>query len=310
MFYDESTIPELLPPHEDGVFKTLLTREEASPVLRDIVESFLRFPVKSVTVRNVELPITDINEKRERFDVNCTVDDGSQLCVEMQADQMPGDSISSGHKKVKNRAIYYLCDLHAKQHGRGIAYENLMRSYQMTFCGYTLFPDRDNFVSRFSFRDENSIELSDSLGIIFIELTKLGEVIKKPVNTMTGEEAWASFFAYASNPDYKDLISKLVTERKEIKMAEEMLHTISKDEIERARFRSRHMFQMDLQDGLLTARGEGRAEGLAEGEAKGEAKGRAEGKAEIALKLRNAKALSNEEISQFTGLSLSEVEKL
>ena len=214
MFYDELTIPEVLPPHEDGVFKSLLTREDASPVLRDIVESFLRFPVKNVTVKNVELHITDINEKRERFDVNCKIDDGSQINVEMQADQMSGDSLSGGHKNIKSRAMYYLCDLHAKQPGRGISYENLMRSYQMTFCGYTVFSDRDNFVSRFSFRDENSIELSDTLGIIFIELTKLDDVIKKPVRAMTGEEAWATFFAYASEPDYKDLINKLVTEKR------------------------------------------------------------------------------------------------
>ena len=52
------------------------------------------------------------------------------------------------------------------------------------------------------------------------------------------------------------------TTGKEIKMAEEMLQTISQDEIE------------------------------------------------IALKLKRAKALSNEDISQFTGLSLSEVEEL
>ena len=88
MFYDELIIPALLPPHEDGIFRTLLTREDAKPVLRDIVESFLRFPVNSVVIKNVELPIADINEKRERFDVTCKVDDGSQLNVEMQADQM------------------------------------------------------------------------------------------------------------------------------------------------------------------------------------------------------------------------------
>ena len=306
MFYDDPIVPELLPPYEDGVFKTLLTHADAKPILRDIVESFLRFSVTSIVVRNVELPIADVNEKRERFDVNCKVDDGSQLSVEMQADQMSGDSLFGGHKKVKNRAMYYLCDLHAKQPGRGIAYENLMRSYQITFCGYTVFPDRDNFVSRFSFRDENSIELSDALGIIFVELTKLDEVIKKPASVMTGEEAWASFFAYASDPDYKDLINKLISERKEIKMAEEMLQTISKDEIERARFLSRRKFQMDQQHDRIVAQREGRAEGLAEGRAEGEAKG----KAEVALKLKIAKALTNEEIAQFTGLSLSDVVKL
>ena len=81
-------------------------------------------------------------------------------------------------------------------------------------------------------------------------------------------------------------------------MAEEMLQTISKDEIERARFRSRRIFQMDQQHDRIVAQREGKAEGLAEG------------KIEIALKLKRAKALSNEEISQFTGLSLSEVEEL
>jgi len=314
MFYDEPIIPELLPPHEDGVFKTLLTHEDAKPILRDIVESFLHFPVKSVVVRNVELPISDINEKRERFDVNCKIDDGSQLCVEMQAEQMSGDSLLSGHKIVKSRAMYYLCDLHAKQPGRSIAYNNLMRSYQMTFCGYTVFPDRDNFVSRFSFRDKNNIELSDALVTIFVDLTKLDEVKRKPVSTMTGEEAWASFFAYASDPDHRELISKLVVERKEIKMAEEMLQTLSKDEIEQARFRSRRMFEMDQQHNRIIAQREGRAEGIAEGKAEGRAEGMAEGEAksrfEIALKLKKANTLSNEEISQFTGLSLSEIEEL
>ena len=111
---------------------------------------------------------------------------------------------------------------------------------------------------------------------------------------MTGEEAWASFFAYASNPDYKDLISKLAMEREEIKMAEEMLQSISKDEIERARFRSRRMFQMDQEHDRVIAQREGRAEG----------------RAEVAGKLKSAKALSNEEIAQFTGLPLSEVENL
>jgi len=168
----------------------------------------------------------------------------------------------------------------------------------MTFCGYTVFPDRDNFVSRFSFRDENNNELSDTLGIIFVELTKLDKVKRKPASAMTGEEAWASFFAYASDPNHRELINKLIAEREEIKMAEEMLQTISQDEIERAHFRSRRMFQMDQQHDRIIAQQEG------------EAKGRAEGIAEIALKLKRAKTMSNEEISKITGLSLSEVIKL
>jgi len=40
-------------------------------------------------------------------------------------------------------------------------------------------------------------------------------------------------------------------------MAGELLQTISKDEIERARFRSRHMFRMDMEHNLIAARDEG-----------------------------------------------------
>ena len=262
MSYRDFAIPELLPPSEDGVFKTLLTHPEAKPILRDIVESYLRFPVIKVEIRNVELPISDVNEKRERFDVNCTVNDGSQFDVEMQSEAMSGDSLNTNHKIVKARAIYHLCDLHSGQDGRGTRYDKLLRSFQMTFCGYTVFPERESLINRFSFKDENGAELSDAVEIIFVELTKLSGVIKKPVEVMTGEELWSVFFAYGSAPKHRDLINEIMEARREIKMAVELLQSISKDEIERARFRSRRMFRMDMEHNLITVRDEGVSEGI------------------------------------------------
>ena len=44
-------------------------------------------------------------------------------------------------------------------------------------------------------------------------------------------------------------------------MATELLQTISRDEIERARFRSRRMFRMDMEHNLIAARDEGKIEG-------------------------------------------------
>ena len=113
------------------------------------------------------------------------------------------------------------------------------------------------FVRRFSFRDETGAELSDAVGIIFVELTKLGGLIKKPVGAMTGEEIWSLFFAHASDPKYRELIKRLMAVRREVEMAVELLQTISKDEIERARFRSRRMFRMDMEHNLIAARDEG-----------------------------------------------------
>ncbi|MDR2786007.1 MAG: Rpn family recombination-promoting nuclease/putative transposase, partial [Treponema sp.] len=239
----EFTIPELLPPSEDGVFKTLLTHPDAKPVLRDIISSILQIPVVDVEVKNTELPIADIGEKRERLDVNCRIDGGSQADVEMQTAPIQGDSAASGHANLKSRAIYYLCDLHASQEGRGFSYDRLMRSYQITFCGYTVFPEREGFISRFGFRDERGAELLDTVGIVFIELSKLGSVMKKPVEEMTSAEMWGIFFGYGSEPEYRGLLDRMISVKGEIKMASELLANISKDDVERAHYRSRKMFQ-------------------------------------------------------------------
>jgi predicted transposase/invertase (TIGR01784 family) len=282
-------VPDLLPPSEDGVFKTLLTHPEAQPVLRDVIESYLHIPVVKANVRNVETPISSVNEKRERFDVNCVANDDSQLDVEMQADAMKGDSLKTSHAIVKGRSVYHVSDLHSGQDARGVRYDKLMRSFHLTLCGYTVFPHRKEFIRRFSFRDEGGELLSDAVEIIFVELSKLGDVIKKPVEAMTGEELWSCFFYYAANPKYNELTGKLIAVRKEIKMASELLQSISRDEIQRAHFRSRKMFQMDMDHDRAVVRDEA--------------------KMEIARKLlkRNRPI---DEIIEDTGLTSKEVESL
>ena len=77
--------------------------------------------------------------------------------------------------------------------------------------------------------------------------------MKKPVDKMTGEEFWALFLAIGSDPDYRDLLNKMIEARREIGMAVELLQTISRDENERARFRARRKFQMDIEHGFIVA---------------------------------------------------------
>jgi predicted transposase/invertase (TIGR01784 family) len=289
----ELTIPELLPPSEDGVFKTLLTHPDAKPVLRDIISSILEIPVMEVEVKNTELPISDIGEKRERLDVNCTIDGGLQADVEMQTEPMQGDSTAGGHANLKGRAIYYLCDLHASQEGWGLGYNKLMRSYQITFCGYTVFPRREKFISRFSFRDEKGEELLDTVGIAFIELSKLGAAMEKPVEEMTSAEMWGIFFGHGNEPEYRGLLNKMISAKGEIKMASELLMNISKDEIERAHYRSRKMFRMDMEHDRAVNRAEGRIEKSQE----------------IARNLLRM-GVSADTVENATGLTRAEIEKL
>ena len=81
---------DILPPSDDRVFKLILTPKEAKPVLIDLISSIIKRPVVDIEVHNSEIPPEDTQEKAERLDVNCLIDDGSQVDLEMQAGHIQG----------------------------------------------------------------------------------------------------------------------------------------------------------------------------------------------------------------------------
>ena len=141
-----------------------------------------------------------------------------------------------------------------------------------------------DFTNRFSLRTHDGRQLSDQINMIIIELDKLGNVLKKPIEKMTALEKWSLFFKFAPNPLHRNQINDIIESKEEIRMAATLLQEVSKDDRERALFRSRMMFETDRVSDLLTA------------EARGEIKGRAEGKAEIIALLE--KGISLEEIKK------------
>ena len=259
---------DILPPSDDRVFKLILTSPDAKPVLADLITSIIKRPVVGVEVRNNEIPPSDTEEKAQRFDVNCRIDDGSQVDLEMQASRIQEDS-DGQHQNLKGKSVYYLCDLHSSQPSKGVRrYDRLAQTYQVTFCSYTVFPNRTDYVNTFSLRHDVDNELlSDAVHVVYVELSKLQEVMRKSVSDMTDLEKWAVFFQYAGEPTYRETVNKVIASKEELQMAGELLMNISQDERERAVFRSRRMYQTDLQSDLATAedRGErrGRAEGMA-----------------------------------------------
>ena len=244
---------DILPPSDDRVFKLILTSPEAKPVLIDLIASTIRRSVVDVVVRNNELQLSDTEEKAERLDVNCRIDDGSQIDLEMQASYI--EEMGGEHKNLKGKSIYYLCDLHSSQPSKGVRrYDKLAQTYQVTFCYYTVFKKLKDYVNSFSMRHDTTNELlSDAIHVIYVELSKLKEVIKKPVDDMTDLEKWAVFFRYANVPEYRETVNKVIESKEVLKMAGNLLMSVSKDEHERAINRSRRMYQSDLESNLATA---------------------------------------------------------
>jgi predicted transposase/invertase (TIGR01784 family) len=104
----------------------------------------------------------------------------------------------------------------------------------------------------------------------------------------------------------------MISVKEEIKMASELLASISKDDIERAHRRSRRMFLMDMAHDRAVMWSEGYAEGYAEGLAEYREKGLAG--VLLASKLKMAKAmlsdgLSLETAAKYSRLSEEEITK-
>jgi predicted transposase/invertase (TIGR01784 family) len=272
---------DILPPSDDRVFKLLMTSPEAELGLMELISGVIGRSVVGVTIHNNELPPGDTEEKAERFDVNCKIDDGSQINLEMQASHMQEDR-DGEHRNLKGKSIYYLTDLHSSQPSKGtMRYDRLARSYQITFCSYTVYPDSPDYVNSFSMRHDTTGELfSDALHVVYVELSKLEEIIEKPVNDMSILEKWSVFFQYAPDPMYREAINKVIASEEVLTVAGNLLMNISQNENERAIYRSRKKFQTDYQSDLATSWDNGEIEGIAKGIVIGKAEGREEGREE------------------------------
>ena len=305
---------EILPPSDDRVFKLLLTSPDSKPVLIDLISAIIGQKVSNVEVRNNEVPPEDTDEKAERLDVNCVTDDGSQVDLEMQASRI--EEVSDGnHQNLKGKSIYYLCDLHSSQSAKGKRrYDKLARTYQVTFCSYTVFPERVDYLNTYKLCNVQDGEvLSDAIQIVYVELSKLKEIIKKSVSDMTDMEKWAVFFQYASEPTERATVNKVIESKEALQMAGDLLMSISKDERERAVFRSRRMYQTDLASNLATAEDRGERRGIEIGERRGieigERRGAQNRSIEIARRMLHA-GETVEKTVLYSGLTAEEVESL
>jgi predicted transposase YdaD len=136
----------------------------------------------------------------------------------------------------------------------------------------------------------------------------LDKVVEKPIGDMSAPELWGVFFRYLQDKSKRGIINGILELEEGIAMASEVLMTISRDEVERARLESELKYELDTQSRLAYATQEARAAGWQAGCAEGRAEGRAE-KLEIARKMK-AMGDSAERIHTITGLLPELIEKL
>ena len=76
---------------------------------------------------------------------------------------------------------------------------------------------------------------------------------------MTDLEKWAVFLRFADIPAYRETVNRVIASKEAFQMAGNLLLSVSQSERERAIFRSRRMFQSDLESNIATAEARGEA---------------------------------------------------
>jgi predicted transposase/invertase (TIGR01784 family) len=246
-----------------------------------------------VAITANEPAVDNLCDRQIRFDINCRAEDGEPVRLEFYAGKLfTGQGIR----------------------GKDKTYDDLKHAYQIAILAEERFFHDDKPLHTFQYYDpEHKVSLNGRSRIITLELSKLDKVVEKPIGDMSAPELWGVFFRYLQDKSKRGIINEIIACEEGIAMASEVLMTISRDEVERARLMSELKYELDFKSnpGFAKQVGhvEGRAEGLAKGLSIGLAEGRTEEKLEIARNLKKM-GLSVSQIAEGTGLSSETIKQL
>lgn len=290
----------LLNPKLDIVFKKLFTSDTS--LLTDLINAVLKLPkeqrIRSVEVKNPTVLPEEITQKYIVLDILAADKSGFQYEIEMQVRR---------NTSYSKRSLYYVSRLYAGQLDSGEKYEDLRPVIGIHFLDYEEFPDYSDFHFCFEMRDKrhHGLLLTDDMQIHIFELPKFEKFGDKDLENKINE--WLRFLNYAHKED-KNMRASY--RNPAIHKAFDMLEIISADEKTRRLAEMREKALKNERSELSAAKKEGIEEGMQKGIERGIEKGKMEEKQNAAKTLLKMGVLSAEQISEVTGLSIEELQKL
>ncbi|MBP5706489.1 MAG: Rpn family recombination-promoting nuclease/putative transposase [Spirochaetales bacterium] len=299
----------------DVVLKIFFTSDlpESNYCLRKFIGAVIGRAVTEAKVINPELPPSYKGDKSSRLDINCTLENGDRVDVEMQCTKENDDQ--------RERALYYGGKLVSTALKKGRPYKELKKSYQIMITNYKEFDDDEFFTDFQMYSVKKKITLSDREKIIFIELPKLKKLLKCDFETLSALQLWAIMLKYNQNKQIMERLRDTSKFQEDNKMADMVLDHISEDLHTWAVNLSREKFERDRISSLTYAREKGLKKGLKKGLEKGRKQGMKKGlKRGIAegshsAKLETARnflrmGFPAEKVAEGTGLSVEEIQNL
>jgi predicted transposase/invertase (TIGR01784 family) len=284
---------DLLDIRYDNVFKAVFTKDipASQKALGKLVSALIGRELSIVTINANEPPIDDLRDRQIRFDIRCKAENGEPINVEMSLNP---DSFEPVRLEFNAGKLFTGQEIRGKDE----SYNNLKQAYQIAILAKKRFFNDEIPLHTFEYYDMvHGVSLGGRSRIITLELSKLGKVVKKPIRDMNAPELWGVYFQYLRNKKKRYIINEIIKQEEGIAMASQVLMTISRDEVERARLISEEKYILDTQSKVVHTKRQG------------EAKGIKKEKLKIARKLKEI-GDSVERIHTITDLSPDVIEKL
>lgn len=280
-------------PKTDFAFKKIF----GSPQSKDILISFLNALLYEGEPTIQDLRILDPYQaprievvKESYLDVKAELTGGRAVIVEMQVLNVLG---------FKKRVLYNAAKAFSIQLEAGNDYSLLNPVIALTITDFEMFPHSDKTVSRYQLKEKDELtDYSDDIELVFAELPKF----KKSLDELTSlTDKWLYFLKEAN---HLETVPESLGREPAIQNAFEVARQSRLTRAEMEILDRQAMFIHDSRNAVLLGRAKGRAEGRAEGVEIGERQ------AKIAIARSLLNRLSIAEISQITGLAISDIAPL
>ena len=245
--------------------------------------------VRRTTVIETELRKESEDDKLGILDVLVELEDGVKMNMEMQVPYF---------EYWANRVLFYVGKIYTGQIQKGDDYDKLQKCIHVSILDFIHFPQDNRCYRKITFCDvETGEQYTDLMELHVLELKKLPP---KDQNE-DGVIRWMRFLGGKSRKEFEDMAEK----DEYIKEAYEDLKKLSLDEQKRLEYEVRQRAIRDHNSQMKSAERRGEKRGIAIGEELG-----SQNTLKRLVKANVESGKSLEEIAEFLGLDLSEVQRL
>ncbi len=281
-------------PKTDFAFKKIFGSEQSKDILISFLNALLykgESTIKDLEILNPYLAPRIRGVKDTYLDVKATITGDKTVIIEMQVLNVEG---------VEKRILYNAAKAYSLQLDSGEDYTLLNPVIALTITDFEMFFNLDKVISQFVLKEKDYLVdyLIYDIELVFVELPKFKKNLEE-LETLT--DKWIYFIKTARTlQDVPDTMGAVPEINKAFKIANQA--NLSREELED--LEKREIYIHDQRNAIKRALRQGREEGRQEGKQEG----RQEAKLEIAKQLLDV--LDEDLISQKTGLSLDEIQKL